>query len=165
MMQMAAQVQSRLFCPKCGWSNIRPSAQHGYLCAVLAVLWLAPLRCRNCRQRFYRFSRRKWNTFPPVEATIARPKRALSILEEPRPVPKPMAIAAPPSPPPPRDVDERRSILVVDSDLSVHRLLHPVLEREGYRIHELGHSTDLLRELRSAPVDLLITDPDMPQQA
>lgn len=43
-------------CSKCGWSNTRPSWPSGIIDAVLRMFFLVPIRCRRCRNRFYRFS-------------------------------------------------------------------------------------------------------------
>ena len=112
----------RLMCPKCGWSNIRPSLRHGIIDGLLSIARLAPFRCRNCRHRFYRFSRRK-NGFTPVESTSPQPARPLSILVEPAPISKPMAVAQSPSGQMTPYPEKPRSILVVDSDVSIRRLL------------------------------------------
>jgi predicted RNA-binding Zn-ribbon protein involved in translation (DUF1610 family) len=42
-------------CPYCGEPNdIRRARRHG-LDWLLAVFFLVPYRCRDCRERFYRF--------------------------------------------------------------------------------------------------------------
>ncbi len=43
-------------CPRCGWSKARPSVQKGVVDAIARMLLLAPIRCRSCRNRFYRFA-------------------------------------------------------------------------------------------------------------
>ncbi len=43
-----------LTCPKCGWSNIRPSAPNSVADRVVGTLGFAPFRCRTCRYRFFR---------------------------------------------------------------------------------------------------------------
>lgn len=46
--------KKRLSCPKCGWYDIRMSAQQGILDEILSIFRLAPYRCRTCSARFYR---------------------------------------------------------------------------------------------------------------
>jgi hypothetical protein len=46
-------------CPRCGWSNTRRSQLDGAVDRTLAVFLLIPIRCRNCRNRFYRL-RNPW---------------------------------------------------------------------------------------------------------
>jgi hypothetical protein len=43
-------------CPRCGWSNTRPSLPSGVIDVVCRLLLLAPIRCRSCRIRFHRFA-------------------------------------------------------------------------------------------------------------
>jgi len=50
------------------------------------------------------------------------------------------------------------SILVLDSDPAIRKLLRRLLERCGYFVHELADATELLPELRLRKVDLLIAD-------
>lgn len=56
------------------------------------------------------------------------------------------------------------SILIVDDDASVRRVLREVLEREGYTVREAANGKIALREFRRVPADLLITDIFMPEQ-
>jgi hypothetical protein len=51
---MDVEVEKRIFCPKCGWSNVRSSKEAGFLDGAAKLFFLAPLRCRSCRLRFYR---------------------------------------------------------------------------------------------------------------
>lgn len=44
-----------LSCPRCGWSNIRPSQLSGPVDYLLRACLLSPFRCRCCRHRFYRY--------------------------------------------------------------------------------------------------------------
>jgi DNA-directed RNA polymerase subunit RPC12/RpoP len=43
-------------CSRCGWSSTRPSLPSGFIDTVLRMFFLVPIRCRKCRNRFYRFS-------------------------------------------------------------------------------------------------------------
>ena len=45
------------FCANCGSPEIRPSNRRNALDILLACLFLAPFRCRVCRERFYRIWR------------------------------------------------------------------------------------------------------------
>ena len=53
---------AKMYCPSCGWSDIRPSMRRGVVDWVLSRLDLTPFRCRSCRQRFFRF-RHSWAMF------------------------------------------------------------------------------------------------------
>jgi hypothetical protein len=54
MVPMVNEAAKRLFCPKCGWSNLRSSQRAGFLDWMAKFAGLSPLRCRSCRLRFYR---------------------------------------------------------------------------------------------------------------
>ena len=51
-----AQAQPEVVCSKCGWKCAVPVMRRRGLDAVLAVLFLHPLRCRSCHRKQYRFS-------------------------------------------------------------------------------------------------------------
>jgi DNA-binding response OmpR family regulator len=51
-----------------------------------------------------------------------------------------------------------RSILILESDPSVRKLLRRLLHRSGYFTHEVVQAEDLPAELRERRVDLLIID-------
>lgn len=59
-------------CSRCGWSNVRPSPRRGFTEHLLAGLFLAPFRCRNCRHRFFRFSTHGIRQLGAVPATPLR---------------------------------------------------------------------------------------------
>jgi CheY-like chemotaxis protein len=150
-------------CPTCGSSEIRRSMRQWALDFVLAFLFLVPFRCRVCRARFYRF----WRPVPVLimprhilEMEMSEPDVAASELIEPAhseraplrlvdPRPRAAEPVRPASP---------RSILILESDLSIRKLLRRLLERRGYFIHEVMQSGDLAAELRERRVDLLIVD-------
>jgi CheY-like chemotaxis protein len=123
---------------------------------VLAVLFLAPFRCRHCRHRFFRFSKRIGNDFilthtEPAPCAPERPR-----VEEDRSTPPLPDKSAP-------DesaivIETPRSILIIDAEVAIRKFLHRVLERHGYRTSELDDPKNLVSELSSNPVDLLITD-------
>ena len=46
-------------CPVCGKENVRKTRTKGFIEAdLLSIIRLCPYRCRDCRNRFYRFSLR-----------------------------------------------------------------------------------------------------------
>jgi len=47
-------MQRRHICSRCGWANTRPSERRGLVDGFFSIFWLMPVRCRNCRNRFYR---------------------------------------------------------------------------------------------------------------
>jgi hypothetical protein len=46
-------------CPRCGWSDTRPSAKHGFADRIAWAFALEPFRCLKCRTRFFRFVNRR----------------------------------------------------------------------------------------------------------
>ncbi len=62
-------MSKEMTCPKCGKHNIRPSPRQGLVDGLLAVVFLAPFRCRNCRVRFFRFSKRIGNDLALSDST------------------------------------------------------------------------------------------------
>ncbi len=125
---------------------------------VLACFCLAPFRCRVCRARFYRF----WRPVPVLimprhilDLELTDP--ALDEIAEPD-SPIPLLVELAPLPAHPAGLARTRSILILESDLSIRKLLRRLLERRGYFIHEVMRSEDLAAELRERRVDLLIVD-------
>jgi CheY-like chemotaxis protein len=55
-----------------------------------------------------------------------------------------------------------RRVLVVDDDDEMRILLRRMLESEGCQVTERDRGTHVLEALRSAPVDLVILDKEMP---
>ena len=45
-------------CPRCGWSNTRPSYTRTAFDTVLGAISLRAFRCRSCGNRFHAFRRR-----------------------------------------------------------------------------------------------------------
>jgi len=86
----------------------------------------------------------------PVDPDLAepiQPERPLPRLVEPQPiVVQPLRFGRP------------RSILILESDLSIRKLLRRLLDRRGYFSHEVSKPEDLGTELRERRVDLLILD-------
>jgi len=57
---------------------------------------------------------------------------------------------------------KERNILVVDDEEEVRSSLRVVLEREGYRVQEAESGKQGLEVLRAQPIQLVITDHNMP---
>ena len=62
-------------------------------------------------------------------------------------------------PPPPAI----RTILVVDVSVTTRTLEKSILEAQGFRVHLAVDGVDALNELRQTPVDLVISDVEMPR--
>jgi DNA-binding NtrC family response regulator len=56
-----------------------------------------------------------------------------------------------------------KHILVVDDEESVRQSLAAVLEREGYRVHQAEGGEAGLRVLKTQPIQLVISDYNMPE--
>ena len=131
----------------------------------MAMFFLAPFRCRNCRHRFFRFSVRIGPEVPleppapPARAIKPRPapQRATSINSAPPPAKTTL-------PPPARKRPAAACILIADGDLAIRKLLRRVLERQGYTIRELATPDAIESELASSHIDLVITDLDSPRR-
>jgi hypothetical protein len=155
-------------CPTCGSTEVRRSARWGFLDAVLTCLFLAPFRCRVCRGRFYRVWRPlfKKPAEPPRAPVLMMPRPLLEIdpldyhLPEPPRTqpgpPLPRLVEPPPIADQPLRFSRARSILILESDPSIRRLLRRLLDRRGYFTHEVIQPDDLPAELRERRVDLLI---------
>jgi CheY-like chemotaxis protein len=139
---MVNAAANRLFCPRCGWSNIRSSERSGFLDGVAALLFLAPLRCRNCRLRFYRLR------------FIAR--HAAPVATAHHPIPAPVDVPKPiPAPAP---VVRRKIVLLLDDDPALRRLLGRLLGRGGYEVHEASDAAAAVAGLSCAEVDLAVVN-------
>jgi PAS domain S-box-containing protein len=57
-------------------------------------------------------------------------------------------------------LDPRKAftILVVDDEADLRHLVREMLERDGYRVSEAGNSQEAFDQLRSAAIDILLTD-------
>ncbi|WP_173048131.1 response regulator [Nitrospira sp. KM1] len=60
--------------------------------------------------------------------------------------------------------ESRPSILIVDDEDQVRRLIRSTFEEAGYRVTEASNGKDALTQYRMAPTDLVITDILMPDQ-
>ncbi len=147
-------------CPACGSTDVRRSLRRGFNDRVLACFFLVPFRCRACRARGARFFR-LWR---PAFKIPAEPLRA-SLLIMLRPLPEIDALELHlPEPPPPRPAPRLighprpRSVLLLESDPSIRKLLRRLLDRRGYFTHEVMAAEDLGAELRERRVDLLVIE-------
>jgi CheY-like chemotaxis protein len=138
--------------------------------ALVALIGLAPFRCRVCRERFYRI----WQPFendtePPSGPVLVMPFSLLlndpisdssdafevQPMEPQRPMPQLMEA---PSPAKKVRFVRPRSVLILEGDLSIRKLLRRLLDRRGYFTCEVADPKDLESELRERRVDLLIVD-------
>jgi CheY-like chemotaxis protein len=145
----------RLFCPKCGWSNIRSSELVSFLDWVAKFAGLSPLRCRSCRLRFYRpwfLARRAFPLVTTHHSTLAsRPAR---IALDPR-YTSPIAVI-PQGETTPVSLVPEGTILLLDDDPASRKLLRRLLDREGYVVREVSGASAALAELRGRGIDLAI---------
>lgn len=58
----------------------------------------------------------------------------------------------------------QHTILVVDDEEQIRRMLREMLEREGFRVEEAPDGKFAAARYREAPSDLIITDLIMPEQ-
>lgn len=56
------------------------------------------------------------------------------------------------------------SVLIIDDDTSIRRVVRAALERAGHRVAEAGNGAEGMQRYRIAPADLVITDVFMPDQ-
>ena len=56
-----------------------------------------------------------------------------------------------------------RTILVIEDDASVRVLLSQILEDAGYQTYEAANGREGLEQFRAKPMDLVITDLEMPE--
>jgi CheY-like chemotaxis protein len=61
-----------------------------------------------------------------------------------------------------RQAPERPRVLVIDDEPLLRRLLSHLLTRAGFQVTEAVGGADGIRQLREAPVDLVLTDLRMP---
>jgi CheY-like chemotaxis protein len=144
-------------CPACGSAAVRRSARWGFLDAVLTCLFLAPFRCRVCRVRFYRVWRPVFdNPAEPPRAPVLIMPRPLLEIDPAAPHSLPHPLEHPPVVVQPLRFTRPGSILILESDPSIRKLLRRLLDRRGYFTHEVIRPDDLPAELRERRVDLLI---------
>jgi len=157
-------------CPACGSVEVRPSDRRTFLDVICACFLLTPFRCRACRVRFYRVWRPafKITAEPPLAPVLIMPRPLVEIDpvephlpgsgfgDPPRPRPLPRLVEPPPIADEPLRFTRPRSILILESDPSIRKLLRRLLDRRGYFTHEVSEANDLPAELRERRVDLLI---------
>lgn len=175
-------------CSNCGSYDIRPSTSRNALDILLACFFLSPFRCRECRERFYRFGRPSmFRPEPPVAPLLVMPARRQAVNAEPilPPVIEPETLS-PPRNSPHRMPPGRKSgparpalierieigmrspqplpslppgaILILAGDLSIRKLLRRLVERRGYQTIETAETGALAKEMERRPVDLLVVD-------
>jgi hypothetical protein len=170
LMRAAGRVATGRFCPLCGSFEIRRSDRRTFFDLVCACFLLAPFRCRVCRLRFYRVCRPAFRkpVEPPLASVIMMPRQILEIgpaepqpIEPPRSQPErllPRIVELAPIPAEPVRSTLPRSVLILESDLAIRKLLRRLLDRRGYFTHEVVEPEDLPGELRARRVDLLIIE-------
>src|SRR5260370_30365699 len=112
---------------RCGLKNSRHAPRRRLIDGVIAVFFLAPFRCRNCRHRFFRFSKRIGNDFtlahsklPP--STPARPhveEERITALPPEQPAPEQAAPEQAAPEQPTIEIETTGSILIIDNDLAI----------------------------------------------
>jgi CheY-like chemotaxis protein len=148
-------------CPYCGSDDVRRSIRRSFREFLFACLLLAPFRCRKCQWRFFRVWRPAPKNLPepPRAPVLVMPRQVLEIDPiQPYPVEIVEHIEPPPILVPPVRLIRPRSILILESDLSIRKLLRRLLDRRGYFTHEVAGPDDLAAELRERRVDLLVVD-------
>jgi CheY-like chemotaxis protein len=159
-------------CPHCGSIEIRSSNRRNALDILLACVFLTPFRCRICRERFHLVWRRSLQrsveptigpvlvmpvrhtvvsidviSSEPLESPTAEPEAPQEEPAEVRTVPAQPILAAVPG-----------SILILEGDLSIRKLLCRLLQRRGYSTAEIAQAEELAAELNDGLFDLLIAD-------
>ncbi|GBD98256.1 chemotaxis protein CheA [bacterium BMS3Abin07] len=61
-----------------------------------------------------------------------------------------------------KDVERGRNILIVDDSLSVRKFVSIILEQKGYNVYAASNGMEALTIIDEHPVDLIITDLEMP---
>lgn len=56
------------------------------------------------------------------------------------------------------------SVLIIDDDTSIRRVVRTALERAGHHVEEAGDGAEGMARYRSSPADLVVTDVYMPDQ-
>jgi CheY-like chemotaxis protein len=195
-----------LSCPQCGWNDVRVSYHARLWDYVLAVLILAPLRCRKCRLRFYRpwymVRRAASGPAPEVETRSAAPavetRSTLPVVIIPRtqpvsdiplatsmpvvqgpfvptpdavptpdvvpssdvalPVPQQPLAETPAATPIPTAETKPPTILLVDRDAAMRKLLAMLLHREGYAVRHAADSSQAMAALSASGVDVVVAN-------
>ncbi len=61
-----------------------------------------------------------------------------------------------------REVERKQNILIVDDSLSIRKFVSTILQQKGYRVHSASNGMEALAVIDEHPVDLIITDLEMP---
>ena len=61
--------------------------------------------------------------------------------------------------------NQQATVLIVDDEAGIRRLLHQSLSREGYRCEEADTAEQILNRLKASPTELVILDIKMPGKA
>ena len=61
--------------------------------------------------------------------------------------------------------NQQETVLIVDDEAGIRRLLHQSLSREGYRCEEADTAEQILNRLKASPTELVILDIKMPGKA
>jgi CheY-like chemotaxis protein len=151
-------------CPRCGRNDVRQSGRRGIGDGLMALIGLAPYRCRACRNRFFRFPVGNGNGGVQPAADI--PVQPISV--QPISV-QPVSVQPTASWPvaeehPLAHVPIAYSILIVSRDPAIRKLLCKLLAEPAYHTHQLAETAQLPSELQARKVDLLITDLELPEQ-
>jgi CheY-like chemotaxis protein len=171
----------RLFCPNCGWNNVRSSQRAGFWDGAAMLLLLSPLRCRNCRLRFYRpwfLARRALplGVDKSVDKSVARnvdkrtPPPAAVVNPAPvvvpsSAVPAVVPAAVVPALEVPAVEVPRPIILLLDDDPAMRKLLGRLLGREGYEVREASGAGAAAAALRDTEMDLAIVNLSVREEA
>ena len=140
-------------CPRCGRNDVRQSGRRGIGDGLMALIGLAPYRCRACRNRFYRIPIGNGNKLQADEPVVVQ-----SVFPEPSHPPSPL------SDHPLAHIPIAYSILIVSRDPAIRKLLCKLLAQPAYHTHQLEETAQLPSELQARKVDLLITDLELPEQ-
>ncbi|MEC4686675.1 MAG: response regulator [Nitrospirota bacterium] len=61
-----------------------------------------------------------------------------------------------------REVELKQNILIVDDSLSIRKFVSIILQQKGYRVYTASNGMEALEVIDEHPVDLIITDLEMP---
>ncbi|GMT46956.1 MAG: hybrid sensor histidine kinase/response regulator [bacterium] len=61
-----------------------------------------------------------------------------------------------------RELERKQNILIVDDSLSIRKFVSIILQQKGYRVYTASNGMEALEVIDEQPVDLIITDLEMP---
>ena len=149
-------------CPRCGSDDVRQSVRHSVVDRMMAVVRLAPYRCRACRNRFFRFGAQNGKRARSIAEAAPQSNAVTPITAV--PVVGPQLSPRPQADHPLAQIPIAHSLLIVSRDPAIRKLLCKLLTKPGCHTHQLADFAQLPAELRDRKVDLLITDLDLPEQ-